>query len=139
MSHPTDYCVPTVLGLRDSTRPTPRARSRRRPPASASARRARSGCPPWWTRSRTGARARQPFERNDLGGRLDPAGELGHRLDARLLAGHQAQDHHAIVGHHAQRLERARALVVVLEQEALEARTLEDPLGDRLVAAARVE
>src|SRR5262249_56688393 len=81
---------------------------------------------------------RQPFERHLLGRPVDAAAQLVHRLEARLLGGDQPQHDLAIRRHYAQRLEVARALVVVLEQEPLETALLEHTL-DRLVPTARAE
>src|SRR5437667_6786 len=77
--------------------------------------------------------------RDDLGGGLDPLPELLHRLETGLLGRHQAEYHDPVVGHGTERLEAPGALVVVLEEKALEARTPEHPLGDGFVAPARVE
>ena len=53
------------------------------------------------------------------------------RFQPRRLRADQPEHDDAIVGHVSQRLERARPLVVVLEQEAIEARAAEDLRGDR--------
>src|SRR6185369_6297169 len=81
---------------------------------------------------------RQPGQRHDPRRLVDAPAQLVDGLQARLLARHQPQHHLAVLGHRAQGLEAARALVVVLEQEALEAAAAEDA-GDGLVAAAGVE
>src|SRR5258708_28943981 len=68
---------------------------------------------------------------------LDARAHLVVGLQPRLLGRHQAQHHGAVLRHVAQRLEPAGARVVVLQQEALEQRLLEDP-GDRLRGPLRV-
>src|SRR5438067_13173839 len=80
----------------------------------------------------------QALERHELGRGVDAPPQLLPRLQPRLLRGHQTQHDLAIGRHHAQRPEVARALVVVLQEEALEAALAKDA-RDRLVAAARVE
>ena len=80
----------------------------------------------------------QAIERHQPGRLVDARAQLVHRLEARLLARHQPQHHVAVLRHRAQRLEAARALVVVLQQEALEA-ALAEHARDGLVAAAGVE
>ena len=49
--------------------------------------------------------------------------------EPRRLRAHEPEHDDAVVGHVAQRLERARSLVVVLEQEAVEARAAEHLLA----------
>src|SRR5262245_44690484 len=63
----------------------------------------------------------EPFELHHRRRLRDPAAQLVDRLEPGLLRRHEAEDHHAILGHRAERLEAARALVVVLEEETLEA------------------
>ena len=111
----------------------------RRARASAADRRRTGGCP------RGGGEAalraeREPFERHDAR-RLGDA-RLAARASIRAAAVFELtrpEHDDAIVGHVPQRLERPRPLVVVLEQEAIEARAAEHLLRDPIVAARRVE
>src|SRR5438309_4192938 len=80
----------------------------------------------------------QALERLELGRLLDAPPQLRHRLQPRFLRGHETQNDLAIGRHEAQRLEVARAIVVVLQEEALET-ALANDARDWLVAAARVE
>ena len=61
--------------------------------------------------------------------------ELVLGLGPRALRRHEAEDHLLVVGHERERVEAARALVVVLEQQPLGVDAAEDRPGDRLVAA----
>src|SRR5437660_5962880 len=81
---------------------------------------------------------RQPVQRHVPRGLIHARLQLVLRLHARLLGRDQAQHDRAVLGHVAERAEPTRALVVVLQQEALEQRLLEDP-GDRLIVALRIE
>src|SRR5262245_7756769 len=82
---------------------------------------------------------RESIERHVARGLCNPALEALRGFKRRALRADEAQNDHAIVGHVSQRLERAGALVVVLEQEPLEARAAEDLRGDPVVPARRVE
>jgi polyphosphate kinase 2 (PPK2 family) len=75
----------------------------------------------------------------DVAGRLVDAGdEVVDRFEVGELARHQAEHDHLVVGHVGQRLERARPLVVVLEQEHVEvARAAEHLVRSELITAGR--
>jgi hypothetical protein len=67
-------------------------------------------------RRESALRAEREALEPDQTGRLPDAGlELLLRLPARRLRGHEPEHHQLVVGHEAQRVEAARALVVVLE------------------------
>src|SRR5262245_46573833 len=59
---------------------------------------------------------REPLEWNHPRGFLDARAQLVDGLDPRLLRRDQPEHHDPVVGHDAERLEAARALVVVFEQ-----------------------
>src|SRR5439155_23920627 len=81
---------------------------------------------------------REPLERDVATYLLDPPLELVLRFQRRLLAGDQPEHHRAILGHMLQRSETTRAVVVVLEKEAIELRPFEYA-RDRLIVAGGVE
>src|SRR6266849_5331933 len=81
---------------------------------------------------------RQPLERHVARRFRDPPLQLVLSLERRLLARHEAEDDDPVLRYVPQGLEPARALVVVLEQEAVEPRPFEDA-GDRPVVARRIE
>src|ERR1035437_4548049 len=81
---------------------------------------------------------RQPLELDMGSGLLDAPLELLGALHRRTLGRHEPQHHGAVLGHAGERLETAGALVVVLEQEAIERAALEQP-PDRAVVALGVE
>src|SRR6266536_1381459 len=90
-------------------------------------------------RGETALRAqRQPLQGHVPCGLLDPRLELVLGLQPGFLGGDQAEHRNPVLRQVAEGLEAARAGVVVLEQEALKERLLEDA-GDRLVIALRIE
>ena len=90
-----------------------------------------------------GGRGREPAlraHREPLGagpaGRVgQPGRQLGFRLDPRRLGRDQAEHDDLVVRHQAERVEAARPLVVVLEQQPVGVNPAEHRPGDRLVAA----
>ena len=62
---------------------------------------------------------------------------LSSSLDFELsaLGGDEAEHHHLVLGHEAQRLEAAGALAVVFHEIAVDLDVVEQDLRDRLVAA----
>src|SRR5579884_2693912 len=69
-------------------------------------------------------------------GLLDPALEQVLVLELGLLGGDEPEDHPLVaLGQEAQRLERAGALVVELQEVAVDAELAEQRLGDEVVAA----
>src|SRR3954466_8509998 len=81
----------------------------------------------------------QPIERDDAGGGVDASANFVARFETRRFGTDQAEHHGSILRHVAQRLERTRTRIVVLEEKSIEASPREDLLGDAVVAARRVE
>src|SRR5215204_1435866 len=66
-------------------------------------------------------------------GFLDAALELVLRLELAALGGHEPEHHELALRDEAQRLETARASVVVLEEEAVHAELAEEGLRDEVI------
>src|SRR5690606_26405753 len=82
-------------------------------------------------------RERELLERRELGGLADAALDVGCGLELARLRGDEAEDDRLLAGaQEPQRLEPARAVAVVLEEEAVVVGR-EEVLGDGLVAARR--
>src|SRR5260370_40495554 len=75
------------------------------------------------------------LERDIFRGLLDAALERVLLLQRAVLGGDQAEHDHLALGHEAQRLEPARARIVVFEEEAVDLELAEQRLGDVVVAA----
>src|SRR6185295_9637596 len=82
---------------------------------------------------------REAIERDERRRFLDPRLQILDGLHPLQLRAHESEDDDAPVGDVAERLERARPLVVVLQQEAIELRASEHLRRDAIVAARRVE
>src|SRR5258707_335938 len=65
------------------------------------------------------------LERNESRRFVDPPLECVLALDRAALGSHQPQHHHLALGHEPQRLETARALVVVFEKETVDVQPAE--------------
>src|SRR5207253_728301 len=75
----------------------------------------------------------------DISHRLvDATLELIDRFELRHFRADQAEHHHLVLRHEAQRREAAGAGAVVLEEDALVRQLVEQALGDRVVAAFAV-
>src|SRR3954464_1608099 len=72
------------------------------------------------------------LHRHELGGRLDAALERVLRLELRQLGADQAEHDLLALRHEAQGLEAAGALVVILEEEAVDIETVEYAVGDEV-------
>src|SRR5258707_8779675 len=78
------------------------------------------------------------LHRHVLGRGVDAPLERVLRFELGQLGAHQTEHHLLALGHQAQRLEAAGALVVVLEEEAVDVQAGEHALGDEVgVTAAR--
>ncbi len=77
----------------------------------------------------------QPIERQETTSLSNPRRELIAGFMARGFRGDQPQDDDLIFGDFPERLERARADIIVLEQQTLDADVVEDALGDGLVSS----
>src|SRR3984885_6964953 len=77
----------------------------------------------------------EPVQIDVLGGLVDAPLERVPGLELGGLGGHQAEHDDLVVGHEPERLERPRALVVVLEEEPVHVEPAEDILGDEVVGA----
>src|SRR3954465_4474133 len=75
------------------------------------------------------------LERDVARGLVDTAADLVGGLDLGALRAHQAEHNRLALRHKAERGEVARALVVVLEEEAVDTHVAEQDLGHGLVAA----
>src|SRR5262249_25666764 len=75
------------------------------------------------------------FERDELGGFIDPAFERVARLERRILAGEEAEDDALAVRDEAQGLEAAGARRVVFEEEDVRVEFLEQGRCHKIVAA----
>src|SRR6476646_8424698 len=81
---------------------------------------------PFVSRSKAALRAhRQPFERDNRRRLPDSRLQIRLGLEPRHLRADQPQHDEAVVRHMTKRLERARPVVVVLEQVAIESRPAE--------------
>ena len=79
----------------------------------------------------------QPVEIDIARGLVDPPLDVVLALDHRGLRAHQPQHHGLALGHVPQRREIAGARGVEFEKEGVDLGLVEQPLGDRLVAAFR--
>ena len=77
----------------------------------------------------------QLVNRNELSRGVDPALQFVRALQRAALGGDEAKHHHLSLRHEAQRLEAARPLIVVLQEEAVHVQLAEQCLGDEVVAA----
>jgi hypothetical protein len=82
-------------------------------------------------------RQAQLLERDVAGGLVDAALEVVLALEDRRLRRDEPEDDLLARRHEAERLEAAGALVVVLEEEAIDLEPAEEGLGDEVVAALR--
>src|SRR3989454_8332432 len=69
---------------------------------------------------------------------VDPPDQVLFRFELRTLAAHQTEDNGLASRDEPQRLERARACVIVFEQEAIHLQRAEEFLRDRIISALRV-
>src|SRR3984885_1687588 len=80
---------------------------------------------------------RQLLERRVAGGLVDAAQQVVAGFQLGDFGGDQAEDHRRPWRDEAERLEAAGPFRVVLEQEPVDGHLVEQPFGDRVVAALR--
>ena len=87
-------------------------------------------------RSKTTLRADAELrQRKILARRPDAPAQVIHALKPANFTGDQAEHDESVFGHVLERRERARAIVVVFEQEPLYLESLEEPATDRFVTS----
>ena len=126
-----------LAAARLNARPRPRRRPRRSGAAWRAAPRPRCRCRAPCSRSRTAATGTSCSSGTYFAASSMRRLRSSFDLELAELGRHQAEDDGLALGQEAQRLEVARARVVVLEEVAVDVHLREQRLGDRLVAALR--